>query len=158
VSAARTGAVACALLLATAAVRGEEAPPIVELSPPAVVTVAAGGRGTVELHLTIDEAHHVMANPASSDFLVPLEVVLTGAEGISMGAVSYPEAVPFPIADGDTLATYAGEVVLELPIAVAVGTAPGERRLRGSLEYQGCNRFACRVPETVEWEATIVVE
>lgn len=126
------------------------APRIVTVSVPSHLVVAPGETVRASLSVSIDPAHHVMANPASADYFVPLELELASLPDVEVGAVEYPEGIAF-VVDGldDPIETYEREIVLTVPVTAGAGAAPGPRTLGGILRYQGCSRHACLIPSSV---------
>jgi len=129
---------------------------VADVEWPADVRITPGGTVTVPVRVHVDPEHHVMANPASEDWLVPLTLTLAGARGITCGDPVYPASTPFRVGE-DSFATYHGEVVLQVPMTAATDAVPGERTVSGTLEFQGCSRHACRMPAEVRIEVSVEV-
>jgi len=143
------------LLAAEGSAPAEAAPPIAALEWPAV-KVPPGGTVHAAARIQVDPEHHVMANPASQDYLVPLRLSLGAVDGVRPGTPVYPAGTPF-LVGGDTLATYEGEITVSIPVTAAADAAPGVRTLRGTLEIQGCSRHACRMPAEIVVEVNVEV-
>ena len=116
------------------------------------VTIAAGSRSIVELHLVVAEGYHVNSHTPKSELLVPTAATLTPDAGLSVGAVEYPAGVSFrfPADPTETLEVYTGPITLKLPIIASAGA----HTLRGTVRYQACDQRACYPPKTL----TIAVE
>src|SRR5262249_16300486 len=122
----------------------------------APVSVAAGGRTTVVLELTILDTWHVNANPPARHYNIPTKVSLTGASGLTPGAVRYPpgnqEKVTF---EDEPLLVYDGAVEVRVPIAAAAGAT--SQKLSGTVEYQACNNEVCLAPTSVPFSVQVNV-
>lgn len=126
-----------------------------ELAP---VTVTPGGRTEVRLEVSIAKGHRVQANPASTEFLVPLTVELEEIGGLLVGNPIYPEGEPYRLQGTDEdLSTYAGSVEVVIPLDSIESTSVGTYDLAGSLHFQACNSRVCLFPASVPIKLSIIV-
>ncbi len=121
-------------------------------------TVPAGGAVEVAIPVNVADGFHVQANPAASEFLVPLELRLRPLPGVAPGAPRYPAAEPYRLqGSDDPLLTYAGTITIALPLAVDPGVRAGRVALRGTVRYQACDATRCYVPSEVPLEIPLVI-
>ncbi len=123
----------------------------------APVKLAAGGAADAAIALTILEHWHVNANPPANETLIPTEVELTGAAGVTAAAPRYPapRIVKLEI-DPEPLLVWDGTVTATLPLRAAANATNGVRTLRGVVRFQACNDQVCLAPASVPF--TIDVE
>jgi hypothetical protein len=134
---------------------------------PAVLTVgsvdakpvAAGDSTRVRIILKIARGYHVNANPAASDFYIPLEVKLADTAGIRIGATHYPKGKKWRLAGTDEdLLVYGGAVTVDVPVAIAKDAKIGEQMLSGSVDFQACTDEMCLMPDSLPLRIKIVVQ
>jgi len=120
------------------------------------VSIAAGGKATASVKLTILEGWHVNANPPALEYNIPTKVTLTGANGLTPGAVHYPagKKEKFGFEDAPLL-VYDGTVEVTVPIAAAAGARSAT--LAGTVEYQSCNNEVCLAPTSVPFSVNVTV-
>jgi len=122
----------------------EAAPDEVRLDPTAEVTVT----------LRIAEGFHVNAAEPSSDWLVPTELSLRGAEGVELD-VDYPKSASGEFAFADQpIEVYEGEVKLTARLRKSAGAQrvePGEL----VVTYQSCDASRCLPPTTQAVPVTV---
>ena len=122
----------------------------------APVSIAAGGRATVVVKLSIEPGWHVNANPPALDYNIPTKVTLEGAAGLSPGSVRYPAGKQVKLDFEDsTLLVY--DVAAE--VSVQLGAAPDAKSgtLHGRVEYQACNDQVCLAPTSVPFTVAVNV-
>ena len=133
--------------------RGSEtpsAPDVLSVTVPADLAVPRGGTVHAAVGVRVDASYHVMANPASADYFVPLRLELAPAENLEVGATIYPEGIPFSVNGiADPISTYENEVVLTVPLTAAAEAPSGRRTLVGNLYYQACSQHACLIPSSM---------
>ena len=108
-----------------------------------------GSNPTLEVQLTVKEPFHVNANPATEDFLIPTQIVVKSAPGLTVGKAIYPAATlkKFTFFE-KKLAVYQGTVVVRVPLKLAPNFKGG---LSGTVKYQACSDKACLPPATAKW-------
>ena len=113
-------------------------------------------RVAVEVHML--PGMHVNANPPAFDWLIPVEVSVKGAEGVSLIEAFYPEPsrVKFPSGEEPYL-VYAGRFVLGLVMAIAADIPAGGRELEVVLDYQACDDEACYLPTDTSIKIPIMI-
>jgi len=133
-------------------------PEMVTIGEIAPVTLQPGDTVEVEIPVVIAGGYHIQANPASNEFLIPMEVRLDPPEGLHIAAVQYPEAVRYRL-QGTTedLLTCRGSVVVTIRIAAAPSAAAGAHELAGALGYQACDSRTCLFPTSVPIVIPVVV-
>jgi hypothetical protein len=117
-----------------------------------------GERGTLVVEAEIPAGCHIEAHEPSEPFLVPAELRLDPAEGVTVGAVHYPPARQKQFGwSPAALRVYEGSVRFEAPVEVEAAVAAGPRAIRGRLRYQGCIPAACLMPAMQAVEAKLDV-
>jgi thiol:disulfide interchange protein DsbD len=101
---------------------------------------------------------HVNSHTPKEDFLIPTEVRLKSAPGLSFSAVTYPKhkETKFSFSD-QPLAVYEGRAVFLVPGTVDAKAAPGPRTLAAVISYQPCNDNQCLPPAELTASLTIDV-
>ena len=88
--------------------------------------------------LVIDPGFHINAHVPSLDYLVPTDLVFTGAQA---GPVAYPSAQQFKPAFSETpLAVYEGKVQLDASLS------PGAKSWHATVTAQACDAHTCLPP------------
>jgi hypothetical protein len=125
----------------------EKAVTVGEIAP---VVIEAGGKSILRVPVHVASGYRVQANPASNEFLVPLELVLadTGVFGFGDPVYPEPEAYRLEGADDDLL-TYRGDFEIVVVVSADVAAAAGAGTATGELRYQACNSRMCFFPESV---------
>ncbi|MFW5682984.1 MAG: DUF255 domain-containing protein, partial [Phycisphaeraceae bacterium] len=117
--------------------------------------VHVDGQAEITVTLRIDEGFHVNAAEPSSDWLVPTELSLRGAEGVEL-EVDYPEPASAAFAFADQpIDVYEGEVKLTARLrksADAQRVEPGEL----VVTYQPCDASRCLPPTTQAVPVTVL--
>ena len=134
-------------------------PPVpVRLGKIAPITLGAGSAAMITIPITIAEGHRVQANPASNEFLVPLEITLEADDGIEFGSPAYPPGLPYRLeGTEENLSTYVERVEITVPISAAVDAEVARRQVSGELRYQACNSRTCLFPASLSVELEIEV-
>ncbi len=114
------------------------------------------GRMAVEVEML--PGMHVNANPPTFDWMIPVEVSVAGAEGVSLIEVFYPQpiSVKFPY-DDEPYLVYEGRFVLGLVLAIAADIPAGGRELEVVLDYQACDDEACYAPTDTSMKIPIMI-
>lgn len=122
----------------------------VTVATPPPVLLPAGGTAEARILVTVAEAYHVQANPASEEFLVPVQLRLRGKGGVRAKQPTYPPSQMYRL-QGTTedLMTYEGTFPIVVPVEAAASTPPGDYLLRGVLRYQACDARTCLFPTSV---------
>jgi hypothetical protein len=135
-------------------------------TPPLAVTIGAvapvrifvGHETTITIPVRVADGHRVQANPASNEFLVPLQLEFEEVDGLVFGPAVYPKSEPYLLhGSEEVLETYVGELEVEMWVSATEGAAPGEYRASGELRFQACNSRMCLFPSSVPVELSLVV-
>ena len=111
------------------------------------------GTGTLSLEGNIAEGWHVNSHRPSEEYLIPTEVKLDAAPGVSFGTARYPEGVLKKFAFSEKpLSVYENRFTIEVPVTWAGGKPPS---LSGIIEYQACNDRQCNPPASAMFRAEI---
>ena len=116
-------------------------------------TLAPGASGKATVVLVVPAKHHV--------FRDMLDVSVTDAAGLTVGAVSYPPGIMKP----DTTGTnggqpreeYEDDVFVEVPLTAPADAAQGKHVVDLHVRYQGCNQSTCYFPQEADVAATVTV-
>lgn len=102
-------------------------------------------KGAVEIR--IQPGYHVNANPPSEDWLIPTEVTVSGAPGVTVRKAFYPHALERTFEFwSEPLRVYEGNVVTGFLLAVSEQAELGPHDLVVKVRYQACNEEACFAP------------
>lgn len=117
-----------------------------------------GERHTTRIRLEMDSGWHVMANPASMDFLIPTEINLPDGSAVTVEEVAYPEGEPFSVGElEESNDVYKETVDLSVVLAVADDASAGEYGLSGTVRVQACDDSVCLAPATLPLTLTVPV-
>ena len=140
-----------------------DAPPsgvVVEIDSLPGFRVAAGETRRVSLPIRIAAGFHVQANPASNEFLVPLELQLNRDDSDSLVSLRtlYPEPDKLRLRGAsEDLLTYHGGIELTLEIDIHPDAPLGPRSWSGQLRYQACDDRRCLFPTSAVFTLEFVV-
>ena len=146
--------------------KGQGEPEVTTLEPPKLAwtediqptQVMAGETVLIRIPVVIGRELHIQANPASDEFLVPLEVTFESTGDLAFGDPAYPEADAFLIEGAaEPLATYHGAIEVAVPVTPAATATPGSRQVTARLRYQACDASRCYVPADQSFTLTVVV-
>jgi thiol:disulfide interchange protein len=128
-----------------------QSPQVVKVAASLDSSAGEGNKAAVVVRLAIDKGYHINANPASASYLIPVEVTMAPADGVSFGKPVYPAGKETKFAfQAEPLAVYEDTVTVRVPITTgASGTATA--KLSGSVRYQACNDQACLFPTTAKF-------
>lgn len=122
----------------------------------APVTLAAGGRAEVVVHLTLAKGWHVNANPPALDYNIPTEVTLTASQGLSAGPARYPAGQQEKFEFEDTpLLVYTDAADVRIPLTAAANATSGV--LKGKVRFQACDNQVCLAPSSVDFTVRVTV-
>jgi hypothetical protein len=132
--------------------------PVVEIGETTAASVEVGDSSELRLLVRVAAGHRVQANPASNEFLVPLEIRFEDGDGLVLGQPVYPEALPYRLeGTEEDLRTYAGEFEIVVPILATDEVSPGSHHLSGELHFQACNSRMCLFPASIAVATEITV-
>ncbi len=158
------------ILLAAATIAALLGPPAAsraEIPPPESIVSAslradadrlvAGTSFRLVVVADVRQGWHVNSHTPNEDFLIPTQVSLTTAPGLTFSAPKYPAHRETKFAFSEKpLAVYEGRVLFRFDGTVDASAAPGPRTLRATVEFQPCNEEQCLPP--AEAKATLEVE
>ncbi|HWN09208.1 MAG TPA: protein-disulfide reductase DsbD N-terminal domain-containing protein [Pyrinomonadaceae bacterium] len=123
------------------------------------VEITSGGSGEARVRLTIQSGYHVNANPPTFSYLIPTELAITPAEGLSAGAISYPPPITAKFSFSEKpLAVYEGEVEIRAIVKAGQASKPGQHSLAAKLSIQACDDQVCYPPGTRELTIPVVIK
>ena len=124
----------------------------------APVQVAAGGSGTVTVHLVLLPGWHVNANPPTFNYNIPTTVTLASASSLTPGAARYPRGASHKFAfEEQPLLVYDSAADVLVPLNAAVTATLGARTVNGTVEFQACNDQVCLAPVTVPFTVQVTI-
>lgn len=113
------------------------------------VYASPGDTVTAVLPLKVARGYHVNANPAASEFYLPLELLLPDSGLIQAGAPRYPAGKTWRLeGTEEDLLVYGGTVEIRVPLTIAAQAEPGDYVMRGTLEFQACDDRVCLMPDS----------
>jgi thiol:disulfide interchange protein DsbD len=139
---------------------GMQAPPAETLirTSAAPVRIPAGGGAIAVIEIAVQPGWHVNANPPSPDYLIPTEVTIEAAGGVSAGKGEYPSPSPLRVGfEQNPILTFGGTFVVRLPLSAAGDAAHGARVMKGTVSFQACNDQLCLTPASVPFELKVEV-
>lgn len=125
----------------------------------APVEIASGGSGEASVRLAIQSGYHVNANPPTFSYLIPTELTITPAVGVSAGTISYPPPINAKFSFSEKpLAVYEGEVVIRAILKADKVAKPGPQSLTAKLHIQACDDQVCYPPGTREVSIPVIIK
>lgn len=121
--------------------------------------IATGGSGEAVVTVAVQSGYHVNANPPSDAYLKATELIVSPADGLSVGFVKYPTAVKKKFSFSDKqLAVYEGEVPIKVLLKAGAATAKGTHQLATKLNVQACDDQLCYPPGTLEMTIPVTIK
>ena len=116
--------------------------------PPEVVSIAPGGKASVELAFQVKPGFHINSNKPGSELLLPTVVKLSPPTNIGVGGLQYPPGreQSFPFSPDEKLNVYTGDFAVTATVGATKNMPPGRFRVHGFLKYQACDDRACYPP------------
>ena len=112
--------------------------------------VYAGGELKIAVKIIVDDSWHINSNKPYEDYLIPTEILIDTASGISIKKIYYPPAEDYQFSFSETpLSVWQGEVTFGALIVMPDNIKPGEYKIPVSVDYQACNDMSCVAPSTV---------
>jgi thiol:disulfide interchange protein DsbD len=120
---------------------------LVTVRPPEEMKLQPGRARSATLSISVRDGFHVQANPAASEFLIPLSVSFDATEGLKVGEPRYPPPARYRLEGTDEdLLVYGGIFKVTVPIEASRSSPPGSYTLPGKVRYQACDERSCRPP------------
>lgn len=142
----------------------DQRPPVTSIgvvkTTPIGASLAKGESGEAAVRLKIDDGYHVNANPATLPYLIPTQLEITPATGISVDFITYPNGVTkkFSFSSDQALAVYEGQTDLKLRLTAAKTAQPGEHNLSVKLRVQACDDQVCYAPGTLDFTLPVTIK
>jgi uncharacterized protein len=123
------------------------------------VEITAGGSTEMNVRLAIQSGYHVNANPPTFSYLIPTELAIPAADGVSIGAISYPTGINVKLGFSEKpLAVYEGDIAIKVTMKADKSAKPGERSLSAKLRIQACDDQVCYPPGTRDLTIPVTVK
>ena len=109
--------------------------------------VKAGKKSVVEMRFKVGEGFHVNSHTPKSELLIPTNLTLKPAAGVTASAPEYPAgtAYSFSFEPNEKLDVYTGTFTVK----VSVVAEAGAHTVDGVLRYQACDNAACYPPKSL---------
>jgi len=121
--------------------------------------IPVGGSGKTTVRLAIQSGFHVNANPPTFPYLIPVELIVTPSEGISVSAISYPPGINLKLGFSETpLAVYEGNIEIQATMKADKSAKPGQRSLAAKLRIQACDDQVCYPPGTRDLAIPLIIK
>jgi len=126
---------------------------------PEEITLAKNTSGDAVVRLKVQDGYHVNANPASFSYLIPTELKVTPASGVSVDFITYPDPVTrtFSFAD-EPLKVYEGDTMVKANLKAAPSAETGKHNLSAQLRVQACNDQVCYPPGQIEVTIPVTIK
>ncbi len=118
--------------------------------------VAPGETLEVAIILTVEPGFRVESVVASGGALRPTSVQLGLAQGLTPGAMRFPEGSADPLG-GERLAAYVGTVAIGFPVTAALDCLPGPAPIAARVLFQATGPEGLLPPDQLEVGAEIEV-
>ena len=157
--------VLCCLMIACAkspakkpestATSSTDPPPIastdVVKATPQEATLTRGQSVEIIVAIKITNGYHVNANPASFPYLIPIELKLAPASGISVEFIRYPDPVTKKFSFSEApLKVYEGETLVKASLNTDKSAPTGRHNLSAKLRVQACDDKVCYAPGDID--------
>lgn len=118
---------------------------------PLETTITRGQTGEAIVRLKIDHGYHVNANPPTFPYLIPTELQISPAAGVTVDSVTYPQALTLKFSFADQpLAVYEGEADVKVKLNAANTAQAGTHNLSAKLRVQACDDQVCYAPGSID--------
>ena len=124
------------------------------------LTLAKGETGTAVVRVQIQKGFHVNANPPSLRYLIPTELQLSPAAGVSVGAITYPDPLTktFSFSPDAPLKVYEGEAIVKASLKADASAESGKHNLSAKLRVQACDDQVCYPPGTIDLTVPVTIK
>lgn len=118
---------------------------------PLETNITRGESSEAIVRLKIDHGYHVNANPPSFSYLIPTQLELTPAAGISVESITYPNALTRKFSFSEQpLAVYEGEADVKVRLRAEKSAPTGVHNLSAKLRVQACDDQVCYAPGSID--------
>lgn len=109
--------------------------------------VKAGKKSTIEVRFQVADGYHTNSHTPKSELLIPTNLTLKPAAGVTAAAPEYPAGTEYSFAfqPDEKLDVYTKSFTVKVPV---VATA-GSHTVDGTLHYQACDNAACYPPKNL---------
>ena len=149
---------ALALLAFSNAGRSAAQSQVLNIVPPARLTITRAVPVTAKLHLQLREGYHVNSNTPSDEYMIPLKLTWD-AGPLEAREVIFPkphfEKSEFA---EKPLSVFTGEFAIATKLAAKPNAPSGLGILNGKLRYQACNNKMCLPPKTLDVKQTYEIK
>lgn len=126
---------------------------------PVPANLVKGESGDAVVKLKINDGYHVNANPPSFSYLIPTQLDISPAAGISVDFITYPNALTKKFSFSEKpLAVYEGEAELKIRLTAAKTAEAGAHNLSAKLRVQACDDEVCYAPGTMDLTLPVSVK
>lgn len=118
---------------------------------PQEAAITRGDSAYVVVPINITHGYHVNANPPSFSYLIPTELQVPNADGISVEFITYPDPLKkkFSFAEQE-LAVYEGQAIVKALLKADKSAQSGKRNLSAKLRVQACDDKICYAPGVLD--------
>jgi hypothetical protein len=126
---------------------------------PQELTLAKGQSDYAIVRLQIQSGYHINANPPSLPYLIPTDLQLPPASGITVSFVTYPDPLTktFSFAD-EPLKVYEGDTTVKAMLKATPAAESGKHNLSAKLRVQACDDQVCYAPGTIDLTIPVTVK
>ena len=127
---------------------------------PEELTLVKGESGTANVRLQIQNGYHVNANPATFPYLIATQLEITTAGGVSVGAITYPDALTktFSFSADAPLKVYEGDTTVRAMLKADAAAQTGKHNLSAKLRVQACDDQVCYPPGTIDLTVPVTIK
>lgn len=121
-------------------------------------TIFAGEKAQIEITAEIEAGYHINSNKPTEDYLIATEVKFESLENATFGEIIYPSAkmAKFTFSE-EKLSVYEDELIVRSTLMLDKNMSAGEKLIKGSFSFQGCNDVNCFPPKTINFEIPLQV-
>ena len=127
---------------------------------PDELTLGKGESGTAVVRVQIQQGYHVNANPPTLKYLIPTELTLTPASGLSVEFIAYPDPLTktFSFSPDAPLKVYEGEALIKASLKADATAESGKHNLSAKLRVQACDDQVCYAPGTIDLIVPVTIK
>jgi len=118
--------------------------------------VKAGKQSMIALSFKVADGYHVNSHTPKSELLIPTNLTLKPATGVTSVAAVYPAGTSysFSFEPNEKLDVYTGTFTVKVPVTAEAGT----HSVEGVLHYQACDNAACYPPKNLPVALTVTAK
>jgi DsbC/DsbD-like thiol-disulfide interchange protein len=135
------------------------ASPVAATIKPSSSPVHAGEVFEIVVTIDIKPGWHIYAVNRPAGISAPTAISLELPVGVEQaGKWNYPDPQLDVSASERPTFIYTNQTIFRCPVRVSSNAEPGEHRIGGKLQYQACDLFSCRPPDTIELQTDVQIE